>query len=358
MLVAAAFAGLAIVATSGRDGEAQDLIPSNDNFDRSKPVDIGSPSGYQEVTSTSGATLESGEPTCVADSGATVWYIFFPQTSGNIIIDTAGSSFATFVGVHRITNFVPSPPGGSLEQIACAGATSTQARLEFEARTDAGGYAIQIGGVGGETGTLQLGIRCAPGCPPMNDDIGSIVLFELPYVDNGLDTSGASVQPDEPLPCGGIGKTVWYQFTTSDEADQVTLTAVATEFSPVIALYTIDYTISPSPPGAFSEMACVVAAGPGEYLSHTFTTEPFTSYHVQVGGAEGAGGGMSVLLSCQRPPDQSPCRFAEDPPETGQGGGDEGVPPDVGGDATGGGSGAIGAPDTGSGGQKGARPSR
>jgi hypothetical protein len=350
VLVAVALA-TAILAASHDDGRAQGVTPSNDNFDRSKPIELGmSPpfGGYDDVASTAGATLEQDEPTCVPDGGATVWYIYHPQVSANLVVDTIGSDFSAFVSVYRITDMVPSPPGGSLEEITCTGGLGAQGRLEFTARTGQGGYAIQVGGVGGETGTLRLRVSCESGCPPPNDEIGTApLLYQLPFLENGVNTTEAGTEGGEPQPCGNIGKTVWYRFNTYEEVDTVSLIAVATEFSPVIAVYEVDYAISPSPPGAFGELGCSVGAA-GEYLTLTFNTEPFTNYYVQFGGEDGAGGILNVLLSCQRDPNQSPCNFGLiEPIETGDGG--QGLP-GTGGDTAPDTGGSIIGPVTGSGG--------
>lgn len=175
-ITAVAVAAAAILGLAVRGGgHAQQAGPPNDNFDRSSVVQLGfSPpfGGFESVIETAGATLEPGEPTCVPDGGATVWYVYHPESSGNLLVDTAGSDFATFVAVYRITAMAPSPPGGSLEELACTGGAGSQAQIEFTARTGEGGYAIQVGGVGGETGTLRLRVSCDPGdCPPPNDEI-------------------------------------------------------------------------------------------------------------------------------------------------------------------------------------------
>ena len=338
----------AFVADRG-DGRAQAAPPPHYNFAGSRIVtlSLSPPSdGYEDTAETGGATLEPGEPTCVPGGGATVWYIYHPGVTGNLLVDTGGSGFSTFVSVYRITDMAPSPPGGSLEEITCAGGSGSQAQVEFTARTGEGGYAIQAGGVGGETGRLQLRLSCIPGvCPPPNDDIGSVArdrVSEMPFLHNGINTSAASVEAGEPLPCGDIGRTIWYRFDTSEIAgDAVSVIASAADFDPVMAVYKLDFRDGFSPPGALSELACVFKPGE-DFPVHTFTTEVFTTYYVQIGGAGGAGGELSVLLSCQRPPGQSPCLFtpfAVEGPDSGPGADSD---PDS--------AGALMPPETGSGG--------
>jgi len=336
----------AFVAVNYGDGRAQAVPPPHNDFAGSRPVTLSfSPpfGGYEDIVETGGATLEPGEPTCVPDGGATIWYIYHPGVTGNLLVDTGGSGFSTFVSVYRITDMVPSPPGGSLEEITCAGLSGSQAQVEFTARTGEGGYAIQVGGVRGETGRLRLRISCIPGvCPPPNDEIGTVArVSEMPYLENGINTSAASVEPGEPLLCGDIGKTIWYRFDASEAAgDDVSVIASSAGFDPVMVVYKLDFRNGPSPPGALSELACVFKPGE-DFPVHTFTTEVFTTYYVQIGGAAGAGGALSVLLSCQRPPGQSPCVFGIDPSGISIDTGDHDGAPDMGG---------VAPPETGSGG--------
>jgi hypothetical protein len=301
-----------LAITVGGDGYAQGTVPSNDNFDRSAVVELrSSPSGvqYENLVDTANATLEAGEPMCVPGGAATAWYFYAPRVSNDLVIDTAGSDFSTFVAVYRITDMVPSPPGGSLEQIACAGNAGAQARLEFKASTGRGDYAIQVGGVGGETGRLRVHVACSPGgCAPPNDDIRTATrVSDTPYVQNGIDTMAAGVEADEPLPCGNVGKTVWYRFDTYDDAgDAVSVVATSADFAPVIAAYKIDSTSGAfSPPGAFALLECLFEPDE-DFPGLAVTTEPFTSYYIQIGGADDTGGSLGVLVSCG----ETPCGFS------------------------------------------------
>lgn len=334
----------AFVAVRG-SGHAQQVPPSNDNFDRSSVVQLGfSPpfGGYQSIVQTSGATLEPGEPTCVPDGGATVWYVYFPEASGNLLVDTAGSDFATFVAVYRITGMAPSPPGGSLEELTCTGGAASQAQLEFAARRGEGGYAIQIGGVAGETGRLMLRVSCAPGeCAPPNDEIAIATrVSQMPFAES-TDTTAATVEPGEPQPCGDIGRTVWYRFDTSETGgDAISVGITSASFDPVIGLYTVDYSVAPSPPGALKDVACFVSPIGTGSVTHAFTTQPFTSYYMQVGGAASAGDAVYVALTCTPGSGAAPCFFgAVIGPDTGD---DDGGPIPA--------PGIVGPPDTGSGG--------
>lgn len=334
------------VAVNG-DGRAQAVPPPNDDFTSAHPVVLGfSPpgGGYEDTVHTGGATLEEGEPTCVPDGDASVWYVYVSSVTSDLVVDTSGSDFATFVSVYRLTNFYPSPPGGSLDEIACSGGAGSQAQLEFTARSMQGVYAIQVGGVGGETGRLRLRVACKlGGCPPGNDEIAvAPVLSHLPFLENGIDTLAARTEEGEPSPCGNIGKTIWYRLPTFETGeDTVSVTATSGQFTTVTAVYEIDYTISPSPLGALREVACKYAPDE-DFPTLAFITKPFTTYYVQFGGASGAGGLMSVLISCQPGQGASPCFFGSIVIDTG--GGIQGDPIPTGA------SGGVTLPDAGSGG--------
>jgi hypothetical protein len=348
-----AVAASVIALIAGGDGRAplaaQGAPPTNDDYANYKLVGLGlSPpgGGFEDIVQTAGATLEEGEPVCAPNAGATVWYVFYPQTASPITIDTTASDFATFIGVYRITNFAPSPPGGSLEQVACT--TGGEHTLEFNAFTNNGGYAIQIGGLNAETGRLVARIACTRGqCPPANDLIEHApTIVELPFAEE-LDTRAAGVEPGEPDACGQVAPTVWYRLNVFEPAqDSVTITASSTEFEPVIALYRLDLSVAFSPPGALVEVDCAYTPG-ADSQSLSFTTEP-GPYYIQVSGANGGFGELSVQMSCtpnpSSPPDDA-CFFGAITADTGSG-----VPPDTGSGTPAPGGGTIGPPETGSGG--------
>ncbi len=294
---------------------------------------------FTDTTSTVGATLESGEPVCTEGGGATVWYVFYPDVPGEIVVDTAGSDFGTTVAVYRITDFAPSPPGGSLEEITCTGGPSSS-RAEFTAQSGMGLYAIQIGGFNGESGTLRLNVSCERGCPPYNDAIALAPhVFEVPYRDE-VRTVDATTEAGEPLPCGGIGRTVWQRIETSESAGHVIGVQATADFTPVIAVYKqSDESISP-PPGALALLTCRVPEPGTRSLNVGFTTEAYTIYYVQTGGTNAAGGMVGITITCST----EVCRFVGDSPTPDTDGG-HGLD-----DPGRGGSGTIVLPETGSGG--------
>lgn len=134
--------------------------PSNDNFENRIML-----TGY--VVSTTGsnqnATTQSGEPERVdgARYGATVWWGWVAPASGQVTIDTIGSSFNTVLGVYTGTL-------GSLTVIAQnndIGGGTNQSRVTFNAVAGIE-YKILVGGTrlfGGfyNTGSIRLNINMA-----------------------------------------------------------------------------------------------------------------------------------------------------------------------------------------------------
>jgi hypothetical protein len=126
---------------------------ANDAPEGALPIAIGE---TIMVRSTGGTALEPEAP-CVLSFpegdfdvplGHTAWWTF-TGTGSDVTLDTAGSNFDTVVGVYV-------DDGGSLAQVGCNDDDeSLQARLTVP--TEAGvTYYVQVGGFGGESGSLVL----------------------------------------------------------------------------------------------------------------------------------------------------------------------------------------------------------
>jgi hypothetical protein len=280
----------ALVVMPLRDGGGiAAAAPHNDDFNRSTLIDPHLP----VTQSTAGATLEAGETAPCAEVGSTVWFYFVPSTGGTFEVDASGSDFATVVTVFTMENFVPSPPGGSLTPVACGATTaeSSGVRLAFAAAAGRM-YSIQVGGVSGATGNLHLELRCTPVCPPPNDDVQSALTIMGLDFRHEISTGGATLEPDEPRPCGDIGATVWYRMRSAATSDAfgVTVDATGSGFPVVVALYSPG---SPSPPGGMVPLQC------SDTGLLSFTLQPHTSVLMQVGGVGGAVGALDLLVTCQ-----------------------------------------------------------
>ena len=164
-----------------------------------------------------------------------------------------------------------------------------------------------------------------------------------PYLDD-VDTTAAQLEAGEPQPCGDAGNTVWYRFDTFERGgDVVSVVASSAEFTPVIAAYTVEFAVpSPDRLPTLTSIGCV--SDPAQdFPALTFTAAPNTSYYVQVGGAGGTGGPLSVLISCNG---EAGCIFAPmAPPDD-----SETFPPETGGESTPAPGSGVSPPETGSGG--------
>lgn len=340
---------LAFVALlPGERGRAQEIVPANDNFDRPYLLEaplspLGVESGAFREQSTVNATLEAGESNPCADIGATVWFLFVAPATTAVEIDTAGSDFDTAVAIYHITDFVPSPPGGSLDTIACNNddGASQQARLTADVQNGLV-YAIQAGGVQGASGRLAISLGCSPSCPAPNDSIKFAVnVVELPYRDRPSTANITGLEQDEPQPCAGIDFTLWYKLSNSTEAP-VTVDAFTSfsDFPTVLAVYGV----FPSPPDTVQALQCVdSSAEDPDRAALTFTIPEYETYYLQAGGRNGATGTLDLQLTCP----QGTCRLQPiiDSVDTGQRGGGEpndglGIPQ----------PGGVRPPDTGNGG--------
>ena len=109
---------------------------------------------YSNSQSTSGATLESGEPRPCGSIGATVWYTWTPTTSGTYTVDTSGSSYDTVLAIYTGSSLTGLTSRGCNDDISTSDLDS-RLTLSFTAGTT---YRIQAGGYNGATGTLVLRI--------------------------------------------------------------------------------------------------------------------------------------------------------------------------------------------------------
>lgn len=128
---------------------------------------------------------------------------------------------------------------------------------------------------------------------PANDAMTSAdVVSSLPSR-SSESTAGATTEPGEPLGCRDIGATVWYRFTTQARGIiEVTVTTGQTggpEFKPVLALY------SGADRNHLSQLGCEGTGGNSADVGGV--NLPVDSYWVQVGGAGGATGDLTVEIS-------------------------------------------------------------
>lgn len=286
---------------------AADLPFTNDNF--SAPGFVMPPPSPPDASilpwdgsqTTVGATLEPGESAPCGAIGATVWYYYQPDHAGTLEISTAGSNFDTILAVYTIGNgFLPSPPGGNLNNVACNDDAGGPTSFVSFPLTQWAQYYIQVGGKGGAAGNLRLHMQCNPACPPSNDDFaGAQGVWVDAFNPKGtwrVDTRAATVESGEPRPCGNIGATVWYSLYVGQDINVVADT-VGSSFDTVLAAYGPATSFLPSPPGGLTPLGCNDNSS-GAQSKLALHLSANTQYWFQAGGAGGASGDLVFNLAC------------------------------------------------------------
>jgi hypothetical protein len=185
-------AGLLLALLNASAALAQ---PANDDFDSATVI---SALPFTDTISTVDATNPGDDPFCNGFEH-TVWYAFTPTQDTPVKADTAGSDYATSLGVYTGSR-------GALGEVACA---SSPAEVAFNASANTT-YFFMVAGVPG--GTLVFNVTEGP---PANDEIGGATPLTLNTTitqNMALATRSAT----DPTTCGDFfDNTVWFSFTTT-----------------------------------------------------------------------------------------------------------------------------------------------
>jgi len=128
--------------------EAANTPPSNDNFANRVPVVANTAA----LGSNDRATLETGEPNHAAASGGhSVWWTWTATSTGQVTIDTSGSTYDTTLAVYRGSAV------NSLTQVAANDNDGDirQSKVTFTG-TSGVAYQIAVDGYGAATGNIRL----------------------------------------------------------------------------------------------------------------------------------------------------------------------------------------------------------
>jgi hypothetical protein len=219
-----------LIAASGVVGTAS-AAPANDNFSGAVTV---SSVPFSDARDTAGAGVESSEPapSCAPSAGATAWYHMTLPAITRVALSTFGSKFDSTLAVYRGTDLA------TLIEVACnddaQDVGSLQSRLSFTAKqtTD---YFIQVGGVGGASGSMKLAAT-ENGAP--NDNFTDAVDVTNPPFSHALSTANATVEQGEPSQCTAqVGATVWYSLSVADNA-VVSIDTNGSDYDTVLTAYT------------------------------------------------------------------------------------------------------------------------
>ena len=127
--------------------------PANNDFACSTTI---SSRPYTTTQSTTGATLQSGEPRPCGSIGGTVWFSWTPTASGTFTVDTRGSNYDTVLAIYTGSSVTGLTTLSCNDDIGGGDLDSTITR-SFTAGVT---YRIQVGGYNGATGSsMKLNIN-------------------------------------------------------------------------------------------------------------------------------------------------------------------------------------------------------
>lgn len=185
------------------------------------------------------ATKEAGEPAHAGNAGgASLWYAWTAETSGEIVVDTCASAIDTLLGLYTgddVSGLTEVTSNDNTSGCGASPASGRGSRLRFTA--DAGEtYWIAVDGFNGVEGAVALSVRAAS--RPTNDDFEDAAELApgLPLEVTGSNVD-ATQEPGEPAHAGSVGgASVWYRWTP-DRTGQVLVESCAVS-SARIAVYT------------------------------------------------------------------------------------------------------------------------
>jgi hypothetical protein len=130
--------------------------------------------------------------------------------------------------------------------------------------------------------------------PPTNDDFDAATLIPaLPFTDN-IDTEGATPAPDDPDDCFGLGPTVWYQFTPTEDM-RISANTVGSNYDTDLSVYT-------GTRGSLTQLACNDDAGFTLQSAVTLDVTAGQTLYFLVGAFLGGPGGNLVFNVDIAPP--------------------------------------------------------
>ena len=294
--------------SSGAVSVALSLVdaPPNDDF---SDATVLSGSSDAVTGSNVNATVDSSWEPAHAGSAAehSVWYRWRAPATGQVTIDTAGSSFDSRMGVYTgsyndyayLTTIASNDDAGG----------TPQAAVSFMAQAGEV-YRIAVDGRAGATGSIALALE--QGTPPANDAFASAQQVS----GSAVDVSGSSVfatsEAGEPDHAGNEGgASVWYRWTAPEDGT-LTVSTAGSSFDTLLGVY------AGSAVGGLTTVAANDNA-PGSTASALETpVTAGTTYSIAVDGRNdrsgAAQGSVRLVLQLGPPATPSGAAASEDEP--------------------------------------------
>ncbi|MFL6212701.1 MAG: hypothetical protein ACJ74J_02285 [Blastocatellia bacterium] len=141
--------------------------------------------------------------------------------------------------------------------------------------------------------------RIVQGVAATNDNCANaIAITSCPFTSN-TSNAGATRETGEPQPCGSIGATLWYTYTTGSKSVQVNAsTCNSAPTDTVLAVYKVNGAACDF--ANFAPVSCNDDAGCGDGFQSQvgFIAQPNSTYKIQVGGFSGDMGNIILDVTC------------------------------------------------------------
>src|SRR5919197_3147938 len=237
--------------------------PPNDDFDNATVI---ASLPFTDTVNTQDATTAADDPIC-ASPDRSVWYSFTPSSTVDVVADTTGSDYDTWVSAWTGSR-------GALSLVAC-----DSTRTSFQAASGEAYYIMVAQSIpGGPNLVFSLDRPLLP-----NDDFDTPTqITELPFSDF-TQSSGATSSPDDPV-CVGETQTLWYSFTAPDDLQMVANT-FGSDYDTTLSAYT-------GSRGNLTQVACNNDSGTSLQSEIMFIANAGETYFFMVGTNDGVAGGQ------------------------------------------------------------------
>ena len=261
--------------------------PANNNFN--SPTDLTGTQGGVSGRNHN-ATKENNEPNHAGNiGGRSVWFRWVAPASGDMVIDTMGSTFDTLLAVYSgsalngLGGTVVAQNDDAVSVDLNGDGTPETAviyfsRVTFHA-TAGTTYRIAVDGHGGVTGSISLHYYFAS-APPANDSFANGAILTGSKGQVSSSNLGATGEPGEPSHATSAGgHSVWFNWTPP-VSGQVTFDTFGPHFDSVLAAY-IGTAVDALTPVAVNDD---VAVGVVQVSRLSFAAAAGTTYHIAVDG--------------------------------------------------------------------------